>query len=112
MPESPRDEYVSDARYGEIYAAANPILQCMLEISTQTGAREGMIFDIRLRDFDEKQIQLRVTKKPNDKGYQTKAYETTPDLWRALSRAKELRKKNRGGAVSLPGDFLFITKHG
>jgi integrase len=112
LPESPRDEYVSDTRYGEIYAAANPILQCMLEISTQTGAREGMIFDIRLRDFDEKQIELRVTKKPNDKGYQTKAYEMTPDLWKALSRAKELRKKNRGGAVSLPADFLFITKHG
>jgi hypothetical protein len=39
----------------------------MLEISTQTGTREGMIFDVRLRDFDEKQIELRVTEKPNDK---------------------------------------------
>jgi integrase len=36
----------------------------------------------------------------------------TPDLWRALRRALELRKKNRGGAASLPSDFLFITKHG
>lgn len=42
LPESPLDQYVSDDRYAEIYAAASPILQCMLEISTQTGAREGM----------------------------------------------------------------------
>lgn len=36
----------------------------------------------------------------------------TPDLWKALNRAPELRKKNRSGAVSLPADFLFITKQG
>jgi integrase len=112
LPESPRDEYVSDKRYADIYAAASPVLQCMLEISTQTGAREGMIFDIRLRDFDEKQIELRVSKKRNDRGYETKAYEMTPDLLRALNTAKELRKKNRGGAASLPSDYLFITKQG
>ncbi|MGJ7608740.1 hypothetical protein ACSFA7_30690 [Variovorax sp. LT1R20] len=40
LPESPRDQYVSDERYAEIYNAASPVLQCMLEISTQTGARE------------------------------------------------------------------------
>ena len=49
LSEQPRDQYVSDDRYLEIYEAASPILQCMLEISTQTGAREGMIFDIRLK---------------------------------------------------------------
>lgn len=32
--------------------------------------------------------------------------------WKALCRAKELRKKNRGGAASLPSDYLFITKQG
>ncbi len=112
LPEQPRDQYVSDDRYLEIYEAASPILQCMLEISTQTGAREGMIFDIRLRDFDERQIELRVTKKRNSVGYVSKVYEMTPDLWKALCRAKELRKKNRGGAASLPSDYLFITKQG
>lgn len=112
LPESPRDQYVSDRRYADIYAVASPVLQCMLEISTQTGAREGMIFDIRLRDFDEQRIELRVSKKRNDKGFETKVYEMTPDLWKALNRALELRKKNRGGAVSLPADFLFITRQG
>jgi integrase len=96
LPESPRDQYVSDDRYAEIYNAASPVLQCMLEISTQTGAREGMIFDIRIGDFNEAQIELRVTKKRNDKGYITKAYSMTPDLRAALVRALELRKKNRG----------------
>ncbi|MBJ2155306.1 site-specific integrase [Variovorax sp. IB41] len=112
LPESPRDQYVSDERYAEIYNAASPVLQCMLEISTQTGAREGMIFDIRVGDFNEAQIELRVTKKRNDKGYITKAYSMTPDLRAALVRALELRKKNRGGAASLPSDYLFITKQG
>ncbi|WP_185993541.1 tyrosine recombinase XerC [Variovorax sp. KBS0712] len=112
LSETPRDQYVSDERYAEIYDAAGPVLQCMLEISTQTGAREGMIFDIRIGDFNDKRIELRVTKKRNDKGYITKAYEMTPDLWRALTRALELRKKNRGGAASLPSDYLFITKQG
>lgn len=51
LPEAPRDQYVSDERYAQIYNAASPVLQCMLEISTQTGAREGMIFDIRIGDF-------------------------------------------------------------
>lgn len=112
LAEPPRDTYVSDDRYLEIYEAASPVLQCMLEISTQTGAREGMIFDIRLRDFDERKIELRVTKKRNSVGYVSKGYEMTPDLWRALCKAKELRKKNRGGAASLPVDYLFITKQG
>jgi integrase len=112
LEERPRDQYVSDGRYAEIYAAAGPVLQCMLEISSQTGAREGMIFDIRIGDFDESQIALRVTKKRNDKGYTTKVYTMTPDLWKALQRALELRKSNRGGAASLPSDYLFITKHG
>ena len=71
-----------------------------------------MIFDIRLRDFTELQIELRVTKKRNSVGYVSKVYEMTPDLRRALCRAKELRKKNRGGAASLPSDYLFITKQG
>lgn len=112
LPESPRDEYVSDDRYLEIYNAASPVLQCMLEISTQTGAREGMIFDIRIGDFDRERIILRVTKKRNDRGYESKPYDMTPDLWRALCRALELRKDNRGGAQSLPTDYLFITKQG
>lgn len=114
LPESPRTEYVNDTRYSDIYAAASPVLQCkcMLEISTQTGAREGMIFDIRLGDFDNDGIDLRVTKKKNDKGFTTKRYVMTPDLKAALDRAKELRKKNRGGAASLPSDYLFITRNG
>jgi integrase len=36
----------------------------------------------------------------------------TPDLRVALIRALALRKKNRGGAASLPSDYLFITKQG
>jgi exoribonuclease II len=44
LPESPRDQYVSDNQYTDIYAVAGPVLQCMLEISTQTGVRERMIF--------------------------------------------------------------------
>lgn len=112
LPERPRDEYVSDRRYADIYNAASPVLQCMLEISTQTGAREGMIFDIRIGDFDADQIELRVTKKRNGKGFDTKSYTMTPDLKAALDRALVLRKKNRGGAASLPSDYLFITRNG
>jgi integrase len=110
LPEAPRDQYVSDERYAEIYNAASPVLQCMLEISTQTGAREGMIFDIRVGDFNTAQIELRVTKKRNEKGFTTKAYTMTPDLWAALTRALELRKKNRGGAASLPSDYLLLWR--
>lgn len=112
LPEAPRDQYVSDKRYAELYAAAPPVLQCMLEISTQTGARVGMLFDIRVGDFDMARLVLRVTKKRNDAGHQAKDYMMTPDLKVALDRALELRKKNRGGAASLPSDYLFITRQG
>lgn len=112
LPESPRDQYVSDTKYSDIYEAASPILRCMLEISTQTGARVGMIFDIRLQDFNEQQLELRVTKKRNERGHVSKPYLMTPDLRRALVAAVELRKANRGGAASLPSDYLFITKQG
>jgi hypothetical protein len=36
----------------------------------------------------------------------------TPDLKAALDRTLVLRKKNRGGAASLPSDYLFITRNG
>lgn len=45
-------------------------------------------------------------------GHEAKSYKMTPNLKATLQRALELRKKNRGGAVSLPADYLFITKHG
>lgn len=112
LQEAPRQTYVTDDLYSKIYEAASPILQCMLEISSQTGARKGMIFDIRLADFDEHQLQLRVSKKKNATGFTTKSYAMTPDLKAALDRAKEVRKKNRGGAASLPSDYLFITRNG
>ena len=112
LPESPRDKYVDDDMYREIYDAAGPILKCMLEISSQTGARIGMIRDIQIRDFDATHIIIRVSKKRNERGYESKSYDMTPDLWRALCEAMELRKRNRGGAISLTSDHLFITKQG
>lgn len=112
LPERPRDEYVSDVRYSEVYAAAGPVLQCMLEISTQTGAREGSIFDIRLGDSDEHELRIRVGKKRNEAGFVVKPYKMTPDLKAAVDRAKALRKKVRGGASSLPADYLFLTRAG
>lgn len=112
LPERPRDQYVTDERYAQIYNAASPVLQCMLEISTQTGAREGAIFEIRVGDFTPERIQIKVGKKKNAAGFVVKPFDMTPDLWAALTRALELRKKNRGGAKSLPSDYLFITRNG
>ena len=112
LPESPRDKYVDDDMYREIYDAAGPVLKCMLEISSQTGARIGMIRDIQIQDFDTSRIVIRVSKKRNERGYESKSYDMTPDLWRALCKALELRKSNRGGAKCQPSDFLFITKQG
>ncbi|MFT3720380.1 site-specific integrase [Pseudorhodoferax sp.] len=112
LAERPRDQYVTDERYAQIYAAASPVLQCMLEISTQTGAREGAIFEIRIGDFTADRIEIKVGKKRNAAGFVVKPFDMTPDLWAALCRALELRKKNRGGAASLPSDYLFITRQG
>ena len=58
------------------------------------------------------QIVLRVTKMRGVSDYESKSYEITPDLWQALCKARELSKHNRGGAASLPSDYLFITMHG
>lgn len=63
LPERPRDQYVTDARYAQIYDAASPVLQCMLEISTQTGTRKGAIFEIRVADFTAERIVIKVGKK-------------------------------------------------
>ena len=112
LPESPRDKYVDDDMYREIYDAAGPVLKCMLEISSQTGARIGMIRDIQIQDFDATRIVIRVSKKRNERGYESKSYDMTPDLWQALCKGMELRKSNRGGAKCQPSDFLFITKQG
>ena len=48
----------------------------------------------------------------NAAGYKAKRDAMTADLKRAQDRALELRKKNRGGAASLPSDYLFITRNG
>lgn len=113
LPEHPRDVYVDDKTFTTIAGAANPQLQCMLDISSQTAARIGSVYTLRLSQITDTGLTIRVGKKKNGKGYIEKSYTWTPDLRAAVDRALALRAEAPATADKAdPAGPLFLTAAG
>lgn len=108
----PRDAYIDDALFLKMREAAGPVLRCMMDISSQTGARRGMIFDIRIGDIEADHLVVRVSKKKTRTGYEEVRYVLTPDLRRVMEEAMAIRRKTQGGASAKPNEPLFVTRTG
>jgi len=108
----PRDAYIDDATFIKMYAAAGPVLRCMMDIASQTGARRGMILDIRVGDIQPDHLVIRVSKKKTRTGFEEVRYTLTPDLRDALNEALALRRAVPGAKALQPGDHLFATRNG
>jgi integrase len=50
LHEPSRDRYVDDAEFAAVYALASPVLQCMMDLATITGQREGDLLRLPNRD--------------------------------------------------------------
>lgn len=111
----PRDNYIDDATFLKMREAAGPVLRCMMDISSQTGARRGMIFDIRLGDIKPDHLVMRVSKKKTRTGFEVVNYAMTPDLRAALDSALALRAEKKGAHSTQKSGgsaHLFLTRNG
>lgn len=108
----PRDAYIDDATFIKMREIANPVLRCMMDIASQTGARRGMILDIRVGDIQADHLVVRVSKKKTRSGFEEVLYVMTPDLRTALDEALALRRAVPGCKNLQPSDNLFATRNG
>lgn len=108
----PRDAYIDDALFLRMREAAGPVLRCTMDIASQTGARRGMIFDIRIADIQPDHLVIRVSKKKTRTGFEEVRYVITPDLRNVLDEALAIRRTTPGGDAINPHDFLFVTRNG
>lgn len=111
LAEHPRDVYVEDEKYHEITRAAPPIFQAMADISSQTSARIGAVYTIKLDQVTEAALVIRVGKKRNGKGFIERPYTWTPDLRSAVDRALAIRAARVKKDVD-DGQALFLTEDG
>lgn len=107
----PRDAYIDDATFIKMRAAAGPVLRCMMDIASQTGARRGMILDIRVGDIEPDHLVIRVSKKKTRTGFEVVRYALTPDLRAVLNEALALRQSVPGRPAP-ESDYLFVTRNG
>jgi integrase len=113
--ETPRDTYINDATYQKVYAVASPVLKCMMDIAQMTGARIGMIYDIRIADIANEGLWLRQNKLKRGESKKAQIFEWSADLADTIARAQEIRKHVQGGQSSvatMPHAFLFLTRAG
>ncbi len=86
--EKPRDRFITDAEFAALYAAATPLVQCVMDIAYQTGMRKADILGIKLADIREDGIYVR-----QGKTGKQQLFELSPDLREVIGRAKGLRKQ-------------------
>lgn len=113
--ETPRDTYIDDATYQKVYAAASPVLKCMMDIAQMTGARAGMIYDIRISDIADDGLWLRPNKLKRGESKKPQVFAWSTDLADAIARANEVRKHVQGGqstVAAMPHAYLFLTRAG
>ncbi|MFA7278596.1 MAG: tyrosine-type recombinase/integrase [Sterolibacterium sp.] len=113
--EIPRDTYINDTAYQAVYSVASPVLKCMMDIAQMTGARAGMIYDIRLADDAEEGLWIRPNKLKRGESKKSQIFEWTTDLKDTIDRAKEIRRHVQGGqgeVAVMPHAYLFLTRAG
>lgn len=104
----PRDAYISDELFARMCEAAPTALRAMMQISQQTGARRGMVLDIRVGDIGDEYLTVRVTKKRSRSGVKVVRYRMTDDLGRVLYQALDHRPRPARPDI----DHLFLTRNG
>ena len=113
--EAPRDLYVTDQMFKDIYAKAKPALQCMMDIAQMTGARRGMILRLTLADITDSGVWFTPNKRRAGARARRKLVPWTNDLRDVITAAMEARKIVRGGqreGADLNSAPLFLTRLG
>lgn len=107
----PRTVNPSDELFMQVYRAAKPVLQCMMDLAQMLGPRRGSIAALTLADIRAE--GLRVVANKTKRGHVPKEtiYEWSDDLRATVDRAKALRAKRRGSG-RVESIHLFLTNRG
>lgn len=95
-----RIRYIEDWEFKAIYAAATPVLQCMMDIAHITGQRVSDIRKIQISDLREEGIYIMQKKTKHEE-----IIAWSPDLREVVARARSLHN-------SVKGFHLFHTRQG
>lgn len=84
--ETPRDRYVTDEEFWAVYEIAPTVIQLAMLIALTTGAAQGIIINLTLRDCQEDGLHI-----PMRKNGKAVILEWTPELRELIERCKSIR---------------------
>lgn len=100
ITERKRNRYVTDQEFLAVRAVANDTFRLIMDFAYITGLRKGDVLSVKLSDFTEEGIAIRINKTQQDI-----ILEWSPELKACVDEAKALKKNS----VS---DFLFTKTSG
>jgi site-specific recombinase XerD len=86
---SPRTRYIEDWELAEFRSVCDDMLDCYVELKFLTGLRKTDMLKLTLAQVKESGLYIRPSKTKNSTG-ETREFEWTPDLRRAIEAAKAL----------------------
>lgn len=95
-PERPRDRYVTDAEFAQVYAGASAMMQCAMLLALLTGLRQGDLLKLRREQCEADGLHVRTGKTGR-----ALIYEWSDELATVVERCKALRRR-RGVPVLSP----------
>lgn len=90
----PRDRYVTDDEYLQVYSLASPMVQCVMDLALLTGLRRGDIFLLTRSSVTDDGLEVQPGKTKKTTG-QRLLFEWTPALRAVVARALNIQPQVR-----------------
>jgi integrase len=114
-PETPRDQEMHDEIFLELYEAASPVLQCLMDLDVMVGSRVSDLLKITEFDWTAAGLMAIPSKRKRGQVAKKQLFKRTPDLEEVVDRALFLKKRTLARDRGLPGykpvksTYLFVS---
>lgn len=113
--EEPRDQEMHDAIFLELYVAASPVLQCLMDLNVMVGSRLGDLLRITEFDWSDAGLMAIPSKRKRGQSKRKQLFERTTDLAEVIGRALAIkvqalaRDRDKPGHKPVKSTYLFVS---
>ncbi|MBL0142610.1 MAG: hypothetical protein IPP91_11055 [Betaproteobacteria bacterium] len=114
-PEVPREQLPDDQLFLDLYAAASPVLRCLMDLATMIGSRAGDLLRIMEADWTAAGLMVVPAKVKRGQARRKQLFERTDELAEVLARAAALKRRTMIRDRDLPGykkiasPYMFVS---
>lgn len=111
--EDPRDQEMHDAIFLELYDAASPVLQCLMDLNVMVGSRLGDLLRITEFDWSDAGLMAVPSKRKRGQPKRKQLFARTADLEEVIGRAfaikAEVLARDRDRREPVQSTYLFVS---